>query len=173
VAGSLLFSKKGFTLLELLIVNCIISIVTAVVILVYFSQKDKAYEIILLHDLNNFSNQLQVDYLENNSISLEKGDIITQESKNFTISNNVKFEIIQTEKNDSLPKIPVLVKASLKNQTIYFDLKNKKIKNISGKKSYNNFKLVKFFKYFLYVLGGSFIFVYTIIYILKIGSIKK
>jgi type II secretory pathway pseudopilin PulG len=168
-----LSSKKGLTLIELLIVNCIISVITAVLLLTYFSQKEKAYSIILKHDLINFSRDLNIDYTEDGTLDISKGQVFTDKNKDFSISKGVKIKILEINSDNPFGDSPFIAKADLNKKTIYFDLKNNMVKKESVETSYSSFKIVKFFKYFLYVLGSTLIFASTLIYILRIGSRKK
>ncbi|MCB9494421.1 MAG: prepilin-type N-terminal cleavage/methylation domain-containing protein [Desulfobacteraceae bacterium] len=168
-----LSSKKGFTLIELIIVNCIISILTAVAMLAFFSQKEKAYSIILLHDLNTLSKALTVYQTEKDDFPFLKGDIIGEKNKIACLSKGVKIEITEIDSENPFGNHPFIVKASLNKKTISFDLNKNMVVNMSDNKSFNDFIIVKFLKYFLYILVLSLLFVSAIIFILKIGSRKK
>ncbi|MDY0360723.1 MAG: type II secretion system protein [Desulforegulaceae bacterium] len=168
-----LSSKKGLTIIELIIVNCIISILTAVAVLIFFSQKEKAYSIILLHDLNNFSKSLIVYYSEKNNLPFSKGDIFGETNKIVNLSKGVKIEIIEMDKENPYGNMPFIVKASINKKIISFDLKKNMVVSTSEQKKCSDFIIVKFLKYFLYILVLSLIFVSSVIFILKIGSRQK
>lgn len=168
-----LSSKKGFTLIELIIVNCIISILTAVAMLIFFSQKEKAYSIILLHDLSSFSRSMVLYNSENNDFPISKGDIFDENNKTLCLSKGVKIQVIEIDNENPFGNNPFIVKAFLKNKTITFDIKKNMVITKSNIKNYKNFIIVKFLKYFLYILVLSLIFVSSVIFILKIGSRQK
>ncbi|MGM0418414.1 MAG: hypothetical protein ACQEQS_06810 [Thermodesulfobacteriota bacterium] len=165
--------NKGLTIIELLVVNCIIAILTAAALLAYFSQKEKAYSIVIIHDLNNFSKQSSIYYMENNTLPYSEGDVIDHKSRIFDISKDVKIKI--TELNSHKPfseKFTAI--GTLKNKTVRINMLNNSTSEVSPeiKKAENSF-LTEFLLYFIYILGIGTIIITILIFILKAGSTKK
>jgi type II secretory pathway pseudopilin PulG len=165
--------KSGLTIIELLVVNCIISILTAAALLAYFSQKDKAYSIVIIHDLKNFSKQSSLYYMENNSLPYSKGDVIEHTNRIFDISKDVKIKVtdLNTQKPFSEKFTAV---GTLRNKSVRINMLNNTTSDISsGKNKSEKSFLTEFLLYFIYILGIGTILVVILIFISKAGSAKK